>query len=158
MVQASGGGGGHVYPTGLTFFKGCNFTISGTKMYTINTNTKRACVFLREQINGAGQYDTLNVSGWVDPAYGIPIPSGCTKVTVDCPNLQTRINAHKDINGSVYAVDAGNWSSTGGSINYDLSTFIASGATHLSIGFRNSTDTDLMSMTIDSSTVDIYFD
>lgn len=157
MVPAAAGGG-HVYPENLVFFKGCNFGINGTRMYTNGGDNKRACVFLRTQINGAGEYVAASVAGWTDPAYGIPIPAGCTKITVDCPDLQCAINSHKDINGNVYAVNGGYWSTTGGETDYDLSSYIANGATHVSIGFRNSTNTNLMGMTIDGTTVDIYFD
>lgn len=156
--MALAGGGGHIVPDGLVFFKGANFGVTSNQMFTQGTANNRACVFVREQVNGAGRYVAYNVKNWVDPAYGIPIPTGCTKVTVDCPSLQCAINTHKDINGTVYAVNNGYWSSTGGETNYDLASYIANGATHISIGFRNSSNTTIMNYTIDSTTVRIYFD
>lgn len=148
-----------MYPEGIVFFKGANFSIQYNKVYTNGSNVNRACAFVRTQIANACKYTAVSVTGWQDPAYGIHIPSGCTKMSVVCQNLQCAINVHKDISESTaYEIDGGSWSATGGVVDYDLTSFIAAGATHVSIGFRNASNTSLSGYTIDENTVQIYFD
>ena len=147
----------------LTFFKGCNTLVRSSKMWTGGYDTSRACAYLTESINGAVQYevDSADPGGiaelFTDTAFAFPIQPNCTKVTVACPDLCCAINVHRCSDNFVYAVDNGHWSNVGGETNYDLSTFIANGATHLSIGFKNSSNTSIMETTIDSTTVTISF-
>ena len=142
----------------LTFFKGCNTLIKNNKMWTGAYDTSRACAYLTESINGAVQYviDPYNTE-FTDTAFAIPIQPNCTKITVNCPDLCCAINVNKEVDGVVTAVDNGYWSDVGGETNYDLSTFIANGATHISIGFKNSSGTSIMETTIDSTIVSISF-
>lgn len=159
MMQAGSGGGGHVYPEGLEFYIGASFYIQNDSVYTDTYNNKRACAFVRTQVNNACQYTHGTLSGWTDPAYGIPIPPGCTKLTCLCENLQFAANVHRDVDSNTaYEVDSGFWSATGGTENYDLTSFIASGATHVSLAFKNASNTSLTGYTIDENTVQIYFD
>lgn len=145
------------FMTLTTYFKGANFGLTNGKMYTSVYDIKRACAFLPIQINGGVKYEAANITGWTYDAYPFPILDGVTKITVSCQDLCCAINVHKDLNGTVYAVDNGHWSNVGGETDYDLTTFIANGATHLSIGFKNSANTSLANTTIDSSTVSISF-
>lgn len=126
-------------------------------MYTTGNDVKRACAFITASIDGGVVYDSSKVTGFTETAYPFPILPGITKVTVNCPNLLCAINCHHDENGVVTQVDDGHWSAVGGETNYDISSFVANGATHVSIGFKNSANTSLAGTTIDSTTVAISF-
>ncbi len=156
------------YPT-IYFYNGANPSMinSGghpTGKYGLEaavsyTNT-RASAYLAEQYNNAVEYViqyTDATRSYPSPSYPLYIPTNATKITVACPGLCCAINAHKDENGVVTTINSGYWSSVGGETDYDLSAYIAEGATHVSIGFRNSANTSIANVTIDSTTVAISF-
>ena len=159
MRAADGGVPDWTHPV-LTFYKGCNPAPNGGVVTASSKDTKRACAFIQEQVNNGTEYviNRTNLPDFPNPAYPIPIPSGCTKVTVSCLNLRCAINTHKDNGTSVTVINSGYWPTVdGGVTDYNLASYIASGATHISIGFRNSSNSDITGYTIDNTTVQVVF-
>ena len=143
----------------IYFYKGGNTAVSNGKITITGYTNTRAMIYLTSQVNGAVQYTFSSMQGHEYPevAYPLAIPSGATKITVSCSGLCCAINAHKDLNGTATQINSGYWSEAGGETNYDLSSYIASGATHVSIGFKNTSNSSLADTTIDSTTVSISF-
>ena len=148
------------YPT-ISFFIGCNAQVQDSSMKVNTVDYKRAMAYLTSQYNGGKIYTIaagVVAIGLTDDVYPLYIPDGATKITVSCPDLSCAINVHKDENDVVTGIDGGSWSAVGGVTDYDLSSYIAQGATHLSIGFKNGSNTSLEGTTIDNTTVTIRFD
>ena len=157
-ISLSEESGGYSYPA-LSFCKDGNTSITNGKMQLNAVNVTRAFIYRDSPICGGVQYTkNSGLSSYTMPvAFPLYIPYGATKISVICPNLSCAINVHEDIDGTVTAVDNGYWSELGGETDYDLSTFIANGATHLSIGLKNADGTSLAGVTIDSTTVQVIF-
>lgn len=151
------------YPT-VYFFNGANpsylqnLNKYGLEAAVSYTNT-RASAYLDASYNGGVKYENYSdtIYSYPEPSYPLYIPEGATKITVSCTGLCCAINVHKDLNGSATLIDSGSWSNVGGVTNYDLTSYISQGATHVSIGFKNSSNTSLANTTIDATTVSISF-
>lgn len=150
----------------IGFFIGSSASSANNKIYLGGYDNKRAIAYCIESFGDIPAIDidsskraALVAAGWVDPKYAPPIPSGVTKISVQLQaDLCCAVQVYKCENGIVTSISGGSWSDGGGVTDYDLSTFVASGATHFMLLFKNTGNTSLSGYTIDSSTVEILFD